>query len=146
VTKGNVTEQGLIKFFMNVVNAEGCIAKRNELTDENTLSLISFSSSRKRASIVIRNPSKEGTNAEVRVYTKGAPDMLFPMLTGVLNASGDIKAVGDSVECPQELLEIDNESTTTYLGILEKTVKLFANKAFRTILIAYRDMSMDEFS
>lgn len=72
--------------------------------------------------------------------------MLFPMLTGVLNASGDIKAVGDSVECPQELLEIDNESTTTYLGILEKTVKLFANKAFRTILIAYRDMSMDEFS
>lgn len=25
VTKGNVTEQGLIKFFMNVVGAEGCL-------------------------------------------------------------------------------------------------------------------------
>jgi P-type E1-E2 ATPase len=29
---------------------------------------------------------------------------------------------------------------------LEKTVKLFASKAFRTILITYRDMSMSEFA
>lgn len=31
------------------------------------------------------------------------------------------------------------------MGILEKTVKLFASKAFRTILITYRDMSMSDF-
>lgn len=32
------------------------------------------------------------------------------------------------------------------MGILEKTVKLFASKAFRTILVTYRDMSMAEFN
>lgn len=56
VTKGNVTEQGLIKFFMKLLGPQGCIDKRNELTEENTLTIISFSSSRKRASIVVRNP------------------------------------------------------------------------------------------
>jgi len=145
VTRGNVTEQGLIKFFMNIVEAEGCIEQRNKLSDENTLELISFSSSRKRASIVVRNPAKEGTDGEVRVYTKGAPDMLFDKLSGVVDGEGNVNAVDDSIDCPPELLEIGNESQTTYLGILEKTVKLFASKAFRTILVTYRDMSMDEF-
>jgi Ca2+-transporting ATPase len=146
VTMGNVTEQGIIKFFMNNEGAEGCNGMRNSLTDENTLALISFSSSRKRASIVIRNAEKEGTNQEVRIYTKGAPDMLFPMVSGVVNANGEVCGAGDTVECPQELIEIGNESETTYLGILEKTVKLFAGMAFRTILVTYRDMSMDEFN
>jgi len=35
VPRGNVTEQGLYKFFMNVKTAEGCIAKKNELTEDN---------------------------------------------------------------------------------------------------------------
>jgi hypothetical protein len=35
ITRGNVTEQGLIKFFMNTISAEGCIGKRNELADDN---------------------------------------------------------------------------------------------------------------
>jgi len=51
--------------------------------------LISFSSKRKRASIVVRNPSKRGTDQEVRIYTKGAPDMLFDKLTSVMNANGE---------------------------------------------------------
>merc|ERR1711935_454727 len=59
VTRGNVTEQGMIKFFMNVKAAEGCNGKRNELSEDNQLALISFSSKRKRASIVVRNPSKK---------------------------------------------------------------------------------------
>jgi len=33
----------------------------------------------------------------------------------------------------------------TYMGLLERTVKKFADQAFRTILVAYRDMSMEEF-
>jgi magnesium-transporting ATPase (P-type) len=54
------------------------------------LALISFSSSRKRASIIVRNPAKKGTNEEVRIYTKGAPDMLFERLSGVLDAQGNV--------------------------------------------------------
>jgi len=32
------------------------------------------------------------------------------------------------------------------MGIMERTVKKFANQAYRTILIAYRDMTMDEYN
>jgi Ca2+-transporting ATPase len=145
-TRGNVTEQGIIKFFMNNEGAEGCNGKRNQLTDENTLALISFSSSRKRASIVVRNTEKEGTDQEVRIYTKGAPDMLFPLVTGIIDGSGDVQECDAGVNTPSELMEIGNEAETTYMGILEKTVKLFASKAFRTILVTYRDMSLDEFN
>lgn len=79
------------------------------MSEENTLELISFSSSRKRASIIIRNPEKEGTDQEVRVYTKGAPDMLFDKLAGVLDADGNIQSIDGGVACPEELLEIGNE-------------------------------------
>lgn len=34
---------------------------------------------------------------------------------------------------------------TTHIDCLERTVKLFASKAYRTILVAYRDMSMQEY-
>lgn len=57
---GNVTEQGIFKFFLKVMKHEECLAERNKLTEENTCALISFSSKRKRASIVVRNPSKQG--------------------------------------------------------------------------------------
>ena len=45
------------------------------------LEVVSFTSSRKRASVVVKNGDG------VRVYTKGAPDMLFPMLSGVLDSN-----------------------------------------------------------
>jgi magnesium-transporting ATPase (P-type) len=32
------------------------------------------------------------------------------------------------------------------MGIMERTVKKFADQAYRTILIAYRDMTMDEYN
>ena len=57
---GNVTEQGIFKFFLKVMKHEECLTERNKLTEENTCALISFSSKRKRASIVVRYPSKAG--------------------------------------------------------------------------------------
>lgn len=98
VTKGNVTEQGLIKFFMQVLGGQGCIDERNRLTEENTLQVISFTSSRKRASIVVRNPDQEGTDREVRVYCKGAPDMLFDLTSGVVCPDGTVQPVDTEVE------------------------------------------------
>jgi len=90
VTKGNVTEQGLIKFFMKVLSPQGCIDKRNELSEDFILTIISFSSSRKRASIVVRDPKMAGTDQEVRVYCKGAPDMLFDFTTKVVCEDGSV--------------------------------------------------------
>jgi magnesium-transporting ATPase (P-type) len=60
ILEGNVTEQGIIKFFMHIMGGQDCLDQRNKLTEENTMALISFSSSRKRASIVIRDSSKAG--------------------------------------------------------------------------------------
>lgn len=47
---------------MHDLGGQGCIDMKNTLTEENTLSVISFTSKRKRASIVVRNPLKEGTD------------------------------------------------------------------------------------
>jgi len=32
------------------------------------------------------------------------------------------------------------------MGLLQRTVKLFADQAYRTILIAFKDMTMDEYN
>ena len=146
ITRGNVTEQGLIKFFMRALGGEGCIAEKNALTEENTMLVISFTSSRKRASIVVRDPSKEGTDQEVRIYCKGAPDMLFEYTTGVVNANGEICSLEDEVTVAKELLEEgEDEATDSHRGIFERTVKKFANQAYRTLLITYKDMSMEAY-
>lgn len=62
LTAGNVTEQGILKFFMHILQGEGCVAKQSEKTEDNTLCLIPFSSSRKRATIVMRNPNLAGSD------------------------------------------------------------------------------------
>ena len=54
VTKGNVTEQGIIKFFMNAVGTSACISKKNELTEDRILCVVPFTSKRKMGSIVVR--------------------------------------------------------------------------------------------
>lgn len=146
LTKGNVTEQGLFKFFMGVMGGQGTINKKNSLTEENTISVIQFTSSRKRASIVVRNPDLAGTDREVRVYCKGAPDMLFDYTTSVLCADGSTQYIDDQINVPSELLNEDENSTTdSYRGLFERTVKKFAEQAYRTLLITYKDMSMNEY-
>lgn len=88
VTKGNVTEQGIIKFFMSSIGASGCLGVKDQLQGENVLCVIPFTSKRKRGSIVVRNPDQEGTDQEVRVYCKGAPDMLFEFVDYVVGGDG----------------------------------------------------------
>ena len=54
------------------------------------MEVVSFTSSRKRASVVV----KHGNG--VIVYTKGAPDMLFPMLKGVLDSDMELHELNES--------------------------------------------------
>jgi len=89
VTKGNVTEQGILKCFMGAIGAPACNEKKFELAEDNILQTISFSSKRKRGSIIIKRPEHEGTDKEVRIYTKGAPDMLFDKLDNLIDGSGN---------------------------------------------------------
>ena len=53
--------------------------------------------------------------------------MLFPKVSKVLNADGKACSNDDGVDCPDILKHVGNEDTTTYMGILEKTVKFFAD-------------------
>lgn len=53
-----------------------------------------------------------------RVYTKGAPDMLFPMLSGVLDSNMELKGLDSATE-------YDGESCTE-IEKLNKVVKKFA--------------------
>lgn len=52
-----------------------------ELTKDTILQIVPFDSGRKRGSIVVRRP-----NGGVRVYTKGAPDVLFGKAAAVVGA------------------------------------------------------------
>jgi len=146
ITRGNVTEQGLIKFFIRALGGQGCVEEKNALTEDNTLLVISFTSSRKRASIVVRDPSKAGTDQEVRVYCKGAPDMLFDYTSNVISADGSIVDLNSSVNVPENLLnEGESSAQDTHRGLFDRTVLKFAKQAYRTLLITYKDMSMDEY-
>lgn len=69
---------------MHDMGGEGVQSQKNALTDDILLSVIQFTSSRKKASVVVK------TNSGVRVYTKGAPDMLFPNCSKILTDSGSI--------------------------------------------------------
>lgn len=82
------------------------------MTEDNTVSVIQFTSSRKRASIVVRNPNLEGTDREIRVYCKGAPDMLFDYTTSVLCADGSTQYLEDQTNVPFELLNNGEDDST----------------------------------
>jgi len=77
---------------------------------------IEFSSSRKRASMVV----KHGDG--VRVYTKGAPDMLFPKLIGVLDASQNVLGLDDNSAVPKLI----GSGEDTNINILNRVIKHFA--------------------
>jgi len=146
ITKGNVTEQGIIKFFMNDMGGRGCIDFKKDLTEDRVLCVVPFTSTRKRGSIVVRYPDLEGTDQEVRVYCKGAPDMLFPDTSKVVCNDGTVQSVDDSTKVPDSLLNGDAEGAEdTHMGIYNRTVKKFADQAYRTILVAFKDMSMGDY-
>lgn len=149
VTRGNVTEQGLIKFFMWALNGQGTIDEKKRLTEENILCTVSFTSARKRASIVVRRPEFEGTSKEVRVYCKGAPDMVFEDTTHVICADGSVQGINEVGLCPIELLQHGEQRDVDFISYqtqFDRTIKKFANEAYRTLLITYKDMSMDEYN
>jgi len=149
VTKGNVTEQGLIKFFMWALGGQGTIDEKKRLLEENTLCTVSFTSARKRASIVVRRPEFEGTNKEVRLYCKGAPDMVFEDTTHTICADGSVQGINEVGRCVVDLLKHGEEQDIDLISYQEqfnRTIKKFAHEAYRTLLITYKDMSMDEYN
>lgn len=65
----------------------------------------------------------------------------------VIALDGSIKNIDETTVVPAQLLAShESEGTTdTYRGLFERTIKKFASQAYRTILVAYNDMSKREF-
>lgn len=57
-----------------------------------------------------------------------------------------VQGLNDTDSVPNDLQDDGGPSSDTMIGIYNRTLTYFAKNAFRTILVAYRDMTMDEFN
>jgi Ca2+ transporting ATPase len=118
-TIGNVTECGLLNYLVDAgFDVEEKLKERRN--DIDFLFSIPFSSKRKRATTVFKHPSQEG---KVRVYCKGAPEIVIKYCDYLLGAGGESESLSE---------EKKNQ-------IVGETVKGFATKTYRTLLISYCD-------
>jgi hypothetical protein len=71
----------------------------------------------------------------------------MPDVTHFLDQDLEPKEVDDDCEMPEALDDYvgDDEDGETYRVLVDRTVRSFADQAYRTILICYRDMSMETF-
>jgi len=123
-TMGNSTEQGLLKFLMSKqVDAFNEIRKK----DGNIVVGIPFNSKRKRACTAVKHPDDPNL---VRVFLKGAPEIVMDYCTKYYNADGNVEQLSESKK---------NQI------IHEVVQQTFAAAALRTILIAYTDYSVAEY-
>lgn len=109
MTAGNVTEQGLFKFLMSEIGPQGILDLKSSVDPQNILCKVPFTSYRKFGSTVIRNPDKRGTDREVRVYCKGAPDMLWDITEKIVTPDGQEVDINNETDVPEELLEEDEK-------------------------------------
>jgi len=64
----------------------------------------------------------------------------------MLCADGEIRDINDTTSVPQVLLNNGEDAETTedtHRNMFERTIKLFAAQAYRTILVTFRDMSYE---
>ena len=117
VAIGNVTECGLINYLIaSSVDCEELISHRKR---PNFLQFdIPFDSGRKRATSVVMLP-----NGDIRVFVKGAPEVVVEMCDHYHTASG----IADLEKSKKK-------------QIVNETVKEFAKKCYRTLLVAYLDI------
>ena len=89
-TKGNVTEQATLNFFLNQYDGQELVNHKKSLDDiqEN---IIAFTSARKKASIIVK------TDSGYRMYTKGGPDFLGSAVTKIVGSDGNTYSMDDEV-------------------------------------------------
>lgn len=121
VAIGNVTECGLINYLLaSNVDCEELISHRKR---PNFLQFdIPFDSGRKRATSVVQLP-----NGNVRVFVKGAPEVVIEMCDYFHTING-----------------VQDLEKSKKKQIIQETVKDFAGKCYRTLLVAYLDFSASQ--
>lgn len=120
VTQGNVTEQAILNFFMEDAGGKACDDHKKAC---NKVNEIGFTSKRKKASVIVK------TQRGYRIYTKGAPDMLFPVTTSIVGTNGQVYSINEKVMVDTSLLTDKEKGTGAQENgrqILDRTVTLFA--------------------
>lgn len=118
-TVGNVTEIGLLNYLVaSGYDVEGMLKEKKNIE---AIFSIPFSSKRKRQTTVVPHPSESG---KVRVYCKGAPEIVIEHCTSYLGENGNSEEMSDDKK---------NEI------INHRVVKKMADKTYRTLLISYAD-------
>jgi magnesium-transporting ATPase (P-type) len=124
VPAGNVTEQGLIRFLMDLnVPCQKILAGK----PDQILHLIPFNSSRKRAATCIRHPENPRL---IRAFCKGAPEIVLQYVNKMFDRNGQVVFIDE------------NKKEEIKRKIVAET---FAVKAYRTLLIAYSDYTEEEY-
>lgn len=78
-----------MKLFMKAMSPTWCVNKITDRKDDMVLCNIPFTSKRKMGSIVVKRDGADKDH-EVRVYTKGAPDMLLQKCSFSINGGGKL--------------------------------------------------------
>lgn len=123
--KGNCTEMGLIKYLMAAgISVQDIIREK----EGKILQTIPFNSRRKRASTTLSLNSKD--NSKVRVFLKGAPEIVIEYCNSYYDASGTKQ-------------ELNEEAKNKILS--EIVTATFAKKAYRTLMICAKDISQQDY-
>jgi Ca2+ transporting ATPase len=118
-TVGNVTEIGLLNYLTaSGYDVEGMLKGKKDIEP---IFSIPFSFKRKRQTTVIPHPSQNG---KVRVFCKGAPEIVIKYCNSYLGENGNSEELSD--EKKDEIIN-------------HRVVKKFADKTYRTLLISYAD-------
>jgi len=124
VPVGNGTEVGLIKFLQDAeIPVHDLIKKKLGRVE----AVIPFSTIRKRSIIAIRHPEHEEL---VRIYIKGAPELIVSKCTRTFDVDGKVIPMQDS--------------QTNYI-LNDILVQRFTTVGYRTLALAYKDLTLDEF-
>mmetsp|Transcript_27325 Transcript_27325/g.41551 ORF Transcript_27325/g.41551 Transcript_27325/m.41551 type:complete len:546 (+) Transcript_27325:1005-2642(+) len=146
--KGQATEQGLMKFMMDIHTPKQCFDLQRSLDQANVLRLDPFDSITKMSTLAVRMPHQEGTQQEVRIYCKGAPEVILDTSRFFLTRDGQRANLDDdSQPMPLEFMaSTEAQFSTSQREIFLRGVSHYAKQAFRTILCSFKDMSLSEYN
>ncbi|KAL4507213.1 hypothetical protein ABPG72_002006 [Tetrahymena utriculariae] len=113
---GNKTECALLELAYNFQ-----VNYRDFRPSDNIVKVIPFSSARKRMTTICK--SKNGGQGTLRVYTKGAPEIIMELSSKYINKNSQVQQMNQS-----------------FLEKFQETQQKFSNECLRTLLLAYKEI------
>ena len=86
--KGSATDIGLINFVMDITNPRDCYESQQNLHPSRRLLEVPFNSKIKKCLVAVRMPEKVGTDSEVRVFCKGASEIVLDLCSRYIDKNG----------------------------------------------------------